>query len=52
MARFKIDENLPIEAAELLVAAGHDAVTVADQGMVGNPKTTLASVCQRESPRS
>jgi hypothetical protein len=27
----KIDENLPIEAAELLRRAGHDALTVGDQ---------------------
>ena len=26
MARFKIDENLPIEVAEMLKAAGHDAM--------------------------
>ncbi|MCU0727296.1 MAG: DUF5615 family PIN-like protein [Planctomycetes bacterium] len=26
--RFKIDENLPVEAATLLRSNGHDAVTV------------------------
>ncbi len=26
--RFKVDENLPVEVAELLRATGHDAVTV------------------------
>jgi predicted nuclease of predicted toxin-antitoxin system len=30
--RFKVDENLPIEVADLLTAAGHDAATVNDQG--------------------
>jgi predicted nuclease of predicted toxin-antitoxin system len=25
--RFKIDENLPVEAAQLLNAAGHEAAT-------------------------
>ncbi len=28
MPAFKVDENLPTEAAELLVNAGHDAVIV------------------------
>jgi len=35
MLKFKVDENLPTEAAELLAGAGHDAVTVRDQRMVG-----------------
>lgn len=35
MLKFKVDENLPTEAAELLASAGHDAVTVHDQRMVG-----------------
>ena len=26
--KFKIDQNLPIEAADLLTAAGHDALSV------------------------
>jgi predicted nuclease of predicted toxin-antitoxin system len=29
--RFKIDENLPVEVAELLRHAGHDALTMWDQ---------------------
>ena len=33
--RFKIDENLPVEAAELLRQAGHDAVTVLEQHLGG-----------------
>jgi predicted nuclease of predicted toxin-antitoxin system len=28
--RFKIDENLPVELAELLRSSGHEAETVAD----------------------
>ncbi len=31
--RFKIDENLPVEAAQLLNAAGHEAATIHDQQM-------------------
>jgi len=45
MPKFKVEENLPIEAAELLADAGHDAVTVGDQCMIGEPDTNLATVC-------
>lgn len=45
---FKIDENLPIEVAQLLVHAGHDAVTIHDQKMVGEPDPRVAAVCQAE----
>jgi predicted nuclease of predicted toxin-antitoxin system len=31
--KFKTDENLPIQAAELLRDAGYDALTVLEQGM-------------------
>ena len=33
--KFKIDENLPTEAADLLRSAGHDAVTVGEQRLGG-----------------
>jgi predicted nuclease of predicted toxin-antitoxin system len=46
--KFKIDENLPVEVAVLLVEAGHDAVTVQDQGVGGTPDAELASLCQSE----
>ena len=48
MLTFKVDENLPTEAAGLLAGAGHDAVTVGDQRMAGQPDTNVAAVCQRE----
>ena len=48
MLKFKVDENLPTEAAERLASAGHDAVTVRDQRMAGQPDTSVAAVCQRE----
>jgi predicted nuclease of predicted toxin-antitoxin system len=48
MLKFKIDENLPVEAAELLTRAGHDAMTIHDQRMVGRPDSDIAAVCQRE----
>ncbi len=48
MAGFKVDENLPVEAAELLHDAGHDAATVAQQHMAGYPDEAVADVCRRE----
>jgi len=46
--RFKIDENLPPDAAALLQKSGHDALTVWDQGLQGRPDLPIASVCQEE----
>lgn len=46
--KFKIDDNLPVEVAELLRNAGYEATTVHDQNMVGENDTKLASVCQAE----
>ena len=46
--KFKVDENLPIEAASLLNEAGHDALTVADQRMSGRPDSAVADVCRDE----
>jgi predicted nuclease of predicted toxin-antitoxin system len=43
--RFKIDENLPQESADLLRQASHDAVTVIAQRMGGGPDPNLATVC-------
>lgn len=44
--KFKTDENLPEEVAELLREAGYDASTIRGQGMSGDPD--VASVCRRE----
>ena len=33
--RFKLDENLPVELANVFREAGHDAVTVLDQNLMG-----------------
>jgi predicted nuclease of predicted toxin-antitoxin system len=46
--RFKVDENLPAEAAAILIAAGHDALSVLDQQMGGRPDLDVAAVCQLE----
>ncbi len=47
--RFKVDENLPVEVAELLRGAGHDAATVADQGVGGALDPDLATLIRGES---
>lgn len=45
---FKVDENLPIEVAEVFRNPGHGALTIHDQLMVGNPDPQVAAVCQAE----
>lgn len=47
--KFKIDENLPAEHAGLLRAAGHEADTVADQGLSGAQDSALIERCRREN---
>src|SRR5438552_411208 len=46
--RFKTDENLPIEIAELLRRAGHDALSVGEQNLVGAADPAVAVVSQTE----
>ena len=46
--RFKIDENLHSDAADLLNQHGHDVLTVCDQGLRGLTDGAIASVCQKE----
>ena len=46
--KFKVDEKLPEEAAALLREAGHDASTIAAQGVEGDPDPDLAAMCRRE----
>ena len=47
--KFKFDENLPIEVANLLEQAGQEASTVYDQGLVGAVDENVAEVCQAEA---
>ena len=46
--RFKVDENLPDEIAEMLTALGHDALTVRDQGCQGMADDQLWGLIQAE----
>lgn len=47
--KFKIDENLPAELVADLRAAGHDADTVADEGLAGQPDPVILAHVQSES---
>ncbi|MFN8474650.1 MAG: DUF5615 family PIN-like protein [Anaerolineae bacterium] len=47
--KFKIDENLPVEVADLLVSVGHEAPTVREQGLSGKDDRRVADVCMEES---
>jgi predicted nuclease of predicted toxin-antitoxin system len=46
--RFKVDENLPVEAAEALRQTGHDAATALEQKYGGSADAQLADLCRRE----
>jgi predicted nuclease of predicted toxin-antitoxin system len=46
--RLKVDENLPPEVATLLRDAGHDATTVTEQGLGGQPDREVARRCREE----
>ena len=46
--RFKIDENLPVDVAELLRQESHDAITVLEQDLGGEADSDIAGVCQQE----
>jgi predicted nuclease of predicted toxin-antitoxin system len=46
--KFKVDENLPAEVAVALREAGHDAMSVVNQGLGGRADANVAEVCRRE----
>jgi predicted nuclease of predicted toxin-antitoxin system len=47
--KFKIDENLPTEFAEILQEFGYDAMTVHQQKLKGEKDPILLEICQQES---
>lgn len=47
--KFKIDENLPAEVAADLRAAGHEADTVSDEGLAGEPDSVIMARVQTET---
>lgn len=46
--KFKIDENLPVEMADLLRSAHHDATTVVDQELRGEDDIRIIEACLQE----
>jgi predicted nuclease of predicted toxin-antitoxin system len=46
--KFKIDENLPIDVADIFHSAGLDALTVFDQSLVGESDGRIVDVCRSE----
>lgn len=46
--KFKVDENLPVEAVEVLRQAGYDALSVLDQQLGGEMDIGIARICQQE----
>lgn len=46
--KFKLDENLPIEATVLLRSSDHDAHSVHDEQLQGAADPSIAQACQRE----
>jgi len=46
--RFKVDENLPREVAQVLRLAGHDAVTVHEERLLGAPDPAIARRASEE----
>lgn len=43
--RFKLDENLPVQVANILSEYGHDASTVYAERLAGATDSTLAAIC-------
>ena len=46
--KFKVDENLPEELAELLRDAGWDCYTIYDEALGGEVDPTIEEVCEAE----
>ena len=46
--RFKLDENLPYRAARTFVEAGHDADTVYDEDLAGQPDEVVLAAAVSE----
>ena len=46
--RLKVDENLPRAACDLLNRAGHDAISIGEQGLGGADDARIYQLCQDE----
>ena len=47
--RFKLDENLDLRLAPLLVEGGHDVETVLSEGLSGRSDEAVYQVCLQEA---
>jgi predicted nuclease of predicted toxin-antitoxin system len=47
--KFKLDENIPPSLSKPFLAAGHDAHSVLEQSLGGQPDTAVIDACKRES---
>ena len=47
--RFKIDENLPAEVAQILRSLGHVADTVDEEGLAGSPDPELIAAATADN---
>jgi len=47
--RAKLDENMPVDAADVLTSAGWAVSTVHDEGLVGASDRVVLSTCQDEA---
>ncbi len=47
--KFKIDENLPVEIAEILRAREFDAETVIEENLNGKSDELVSKVCLKEN---
>lgn len=46
--KFKVDENLPRQVADILRGAGYDALTIGEQHLNGAVDHQIANVCRGE----
>jgi predicted nuclease of predicted toxin-antitoxin system len=46
--RFKLDENMPESAGDLVRAAGHEATTVHQEGLAGAADEVITNICKTE----
>ncbi len=46
--RFKIDENLLVEARDIFLRSGFEATTVGDENLSGATDFNIAAICQEE----
>ena len=46
--KFKLDQNMDPQSAEIFRKAGHDAITVKDQNLLGAKDNLITVICQQE----